>query len=145
MDKKIIILFLALSLLGCESMGPKTKTAAVTGGVIGAVAGGVIGHQMGEGVAGAAIGAAVGAVGGGLLGNEWDKADQKSLEDNPNYITIAGIVDMAAKGMPDDVIIEEIKRTKSVYHLSAETIGYLKNNKVSNKVVDYMLATTAVK
>ncbi len=145
MKQGMLILLLAVSLAGCETMGPKTKTAAVTGGILGAVAGGVIGHQMGEGVAGAAIGAAVGAVGGGLLGNEWDKADQDALVHNPNYLTIASIVDMAAKGMPDDVIIDEIKRTRSVYGLSAETIDYLKKNKVSNKVIDFMLSSTTVK
>jgi len=145
MKQRMLILLLAFSLVGCESMGPKTKTAAVTGGVLGAVAGGVIGHQMGEGVAGAAIGAAVGAVGGGLLGNEWDKADKDALDHNPNYLTIASIVDMVAKGMPDDVIIDEIKRTRSVYSLSAETIDYLKKNKVSNKVIDYMLSGATAK
>lgn len=141
----LVVLILGVSLVGCESMGPKAKTGAVTGGVIGAVAGGVIGHQMGRGIEGAAIGAAVGAVGGGLLGNEWDKADQKAVAVNPNHLTIVSIVDMASKGTPDDVIISEIKRTNSTYELTAEIIDYLKKNKVGNKVIDYMLSTAALK
>jgi len=143
MNKKLLVLLFAVALIGCESMGPKTQTGAVVGGALGGVAGGVIGHQSGRGFEGAAIGAAVGAIGGGLLGNSWDKQDKLAQETNPNYITIAGIVDMAAKGMPDDVIIEEIKRTKSVYHLTSETIDYMKKNKVSNKVIDFMLSTSA--
>lgn len=143
MGRIALVFVLASFLIGCESMGPKTQTGAVAGGALGAVAGGVIGHQSGRGVEGAAIGAAVGALGGGLLGNAWDKEDKKAQETNPNYITIAGIVDMAAKGMPGDVIIEEIKRTKSVYHLTSETINYMKQNKVSDKVIDYMLTTSS--
>ena len=142
MVKKILVLAVAAAFLtGCESMGPKAKTGAVAGGVIGAVAGGVIGHQMGSGPIGAAIGATVGAVSGGLIGDQLDKADQKSLAVNPNHLTYPAIVDLAAKGTPDDVIISEIKRTGSKYELTAEIIDYLKKNKVSNKVIDYMIST----
>ena len=131
--------------LGCESMGPKSKTGALAGGGIGAVAGGVIGHQMGRGIEGAVIGAAVGAIGGGLIGDSMDKADQRALAGNPNYLTYVQIVDMAQKNVPSDVIIEEIRRTNSVYYPTAEIIDYLKKNKVSNKVIDYMLSTSTHK
>ncbi|MFA4889196.1 MAG: glycine zipper 2TM domain-containing protein [Candidatus Omnitrophota bacterium] len=138
-----LVLVLAVALVGCESMGPKAKTGAVVGGVVGAAAGAVIGHQMHSGVAGGLIGAAVGAVGGGLLGNEWDKADEAAKAENPAHLTTAAIIDMAAKGMTDDAIISEIKRTNSTYHLTSETITYLKQNKVSDKVIDYMLGTAS--
>jgi uncharacterized protein YcfJ len=142
MGRKILLMVLAgLLIAGCESMGPKAKTGAVTGGVVGAVAGGVIGHQMGSGIEGAAIGAAVGAIAGGLIGNEIDKADRKALEANPNYLAITSIIDMAAKGMPDDGIIDEIKRTKSTYNLTTEMVDYLRKNKVSDRVINYMLST----
>lgn len=137
-----VVLVLSVALVGCQNMGPKATTGAVTGGVIGAVAGGVIGHQMGSGIGGAAIGATVGAVAGGLIGNEWDKADQQSLAVNPNHLTYVSIVDMAKRGMPDDAIISEIKRTNSVYELTAQIIDYLKKNKVSDRVIDYMLSTS---
>lgn len=145
MAKKIVFLIFALALIGCESMGEKTKTGAVAGGVLGAAAGGIIGHQMGRGIEGAAIGATVGALGGGLIGNQMDKADQKAMATNPNHITYNEIIDMAKKGTPDDVIIEEIQRTKSVYNPTAEIIDYLKKNKVSNKVIDYMMSTSRQK
>ncbi len=144
MTKNLVCIFLAAGLIaaGCESMGAKTKTGAVAGGLLGAAAGGIIGHQSGHGLEGAGIGAAVGALGGGLVGNAMDQNEQTQMEVNPNYISIVSIVDMAGKGVPDDVIIGEIQRTGSVYQLTSETITYLKNNKVGDKVIDYMLAST---
>ncbi|MBI5145493.1 MAG: glycine zipper 2TM domain-containing protein [Candidatus Omnitrophica bacterium] len=139
----LVFLVVALALLGCETMGPKSKTGAVAGGVIGATAGGIIGHQSEHGLEGAAIGAAIGAVTGAVIGSQLDKMDKQGLQSNPNYLPITKIVEMTSTGLPDDVIIEEIKRTKSVYHLSAEVIDYLKKNKVGDKVIDYMLSTAA--
>ena len=128
-------------LAGCESMGPKTEKGAVAGGLVGALAGGIIGNQSGNALAGAGIGAALGAVGGGLVGNAWDKQDQQSLAVNPNYLTYPAIVDMASKGTPDAVIISEIQRTRSGYRLNSEIITYLKQNKISDRVIDYMMST----
>lgn len=141
--KKIILVILATTLIiaGCETTGQKAKTGAVTGGLIGATAGGIIGHQTGHPFAGAGIGATVGALSAGLIGNELDKADRAARENNPSYLAITNIADMGNKGVPDDVIIGEIQRTKSTYHLTAEIITYLKQNKVSDKVINYMLAT----
>ena len=144
--QRIILFLLVLSLIftgiGCQSMGEKTKTGALIGGIVGAGAGGIIGHQSGHDIAGIAIGAVAGAIGGGLIGNQIDKADQKAKETNPSYLGIAQIIDMVSKGVSDDVIIDEIKKTNSVYNLTSETIAYLKENKVSDKVIDAMLATS---
>ncbi len=141
----LIILVMIVLISGCETAGPKTTTGAVAGGLIGATAGGIIGHQSGAGLAGAGIGAAVGALSGGLIGNQLDKADQKARASNPNHLSVVSIVDMAQKGVPDDVIIDDIKNSNSVYHLTSEVITYLKNNKVSDKVINYMLATETAK
>ena len=51
------------------------------------------------------------------------------------------IAEMANQGTPDAVIISEIDRTHSVYSLNSEIITYLKQNKVSDKVIDYMMNT----
>jgi len=133
----VLSLFLVLSAAGCASMGEKAKTGAVAGGLLGAAAGGIIGHQSGHGLEGAAIGGAAGVLGGGLIGNQMDK---KALAANPNHITVIKIAEMAAKGIPDGVIISEIQRTKSVYTLTSEVITYLKENGVNDRVVDYMLS-----
>ena len=142
-QKTLLLLFLvaALVIAGCESMGPKTKTGAVAGGLIGATAGGIIGHQSGHGLEGAGIGAAVGALSGALFGSAIDQKDKEALAVNPNYIPLTKIAEMASKGTPDAVIISEIERTRSVYNLNSEIITYLKQNKVGDRVIDYMLAT----
>lgn len=141
MKGKIWGLLLAglIVLTGCESVGPKTKTGAVAGTLIGATAGGIIGHQSGRGLEGAGIGAVIGGLSGALIGSEMDK---RALQTNPNHIPITQIVEMTEKALPDDAIIAEIERTKSVYKLTSEIISYLKENKVSDKVIDYMLSTT---
>ena len=130
---------MVLSLYGCQTAGSKTTTGAVGGGLLGAAVGGIIGHQSGHGLEGAAIGAVGGALTGGLIGNQMDK---QALADNPNHIPLTKIAEMASQGLPDAVIIDEIQRTKSRYNLNSELITYLKQNKVSDRVVDYMLSTT---
>jgi hypothetical protein len=79
------------------------------------------------------------------VGNAMERNEQQAKTTNPNYITVMQIADMAQKGLPDGVIISEIDRTHSVYNLSSEVISYLKQNKVSDKVIDYMLATGNVR
>lgn len=141
--KMLLILFIAVVVIlaGCETMGPKAKTGAVTAGVIGAGTGAIIGHQMGRTAEGAVIGGAIGVLSGGLIGSQIDQVDRRARETNPYYLSITAIADMASKGNPDDVIISEIDRTRSTYHLTSEIISYLKQNKVSDRVINYMMAT----
>lgn len=143
MRKSLSVFFVVIffGLTGCESAGPKTATGAVAGGLIGATAGGIIGHQSHNGLAGAGIGAVAGAVGGGLIGNILDKKDKEAKAVNPYYLPVTRIVEMVSQGAPDTLIIGEIQRTHSTYQLSSEVITYLKKNKVSDQVIDYMLGT----
>ena len=136
-----LLISIAFVLAGCETAGPKTATGAITGGLIGATAGGIIGYQSHNALAGAGIGAVAGAVGGGLIGNSMDKKDKETSAVNPYYIPVTKVVEMVSQGTPDSIIISEIQRTHSNYSLSSEAITYLKNNKVSDKVIDYMLGT----
>ena len=137
----LVVMIAALVFTGCQSTGPKTHTGAVAGGLLGATAGGIIGYQSGHPFQGAAIGTAVGALTGGLIGNTIEKNDSAATAVNPNYLTLTKIAEMTAQGTPDAVIINEIERTHSVYHLNSEIITYLKQNKASDKLIDYMLAT----
>lgn len=144
--KKLTLALLMVSLValsGCESMGPKSEKGTVVGGLVGAAAGGIIGNQVGNPLIGAGIGAATGAVAGGLLGDAWDKQDKAALAVNPNHLALTKIAEMGDQGIPDAVIISEIQRTHSVYQLNSEIITYLKQHKVSDKVVDYMMSTAA--
>lgn len=144
MDKKNIALVVLtgaiLVLTGCETMGPKEQSGTVAGGLLGATAGGIIGHQRGRGLEGAAIGGVLGAIGGAMVGSSMDEADRRALAINPEHITIIKIAEMGRQGVPDSVIIGEIQRTRSVYHLNSETISYLKENNVGDSVIDYMLS-----
>lgn len=133
----VVAMILVVTVTGCESMGENTGKGAAVGGLIGATAGGIIGHQDGHGWQGALIGGAAGAVGGGLIGNQWDKKEKAS---NPEHITVIEIAEMGKKGVPDDVIISEIDRTKSRYELTSEVISYLKENNISDKVINHMMA-----
>lgn len=137
-----LLLFIILSfmLVSCETTGPKTKQGAVAGGLIGAAAGGIIGHQSGHGLEGAGIGAAVGALSGALIGSSMDQMDKQALATNPEHLTLVKIAEMGREGVPDSVIISEIQRTHSTYHLNSEIISYLKQNRVSDRVIDYMLS-----
>lgn len=135
-SKGMMVLILAASVAGCESLGENTKKGAGLGALAGAAAGGIIGHQGGHGWEGALIGGASGAVLGGAVGNE---ADKRQLELNKQHITIIQIAEMGQKGVPEDVIISEIDRTNSQYALTSETITYLKDNKISDKVINRMM------
>ena len=137
--KGMMVLVLAASVAGCESMGGNTKKGAGLGALAGAAAGGIIGHQGGHGWEGALIGGASGALLGGAVGNETDK---RQLELNKEHITIIQIAELGQKGVPEDVIISEIDRTHSEYALTSETITYLKDNKISDKVINRMMAAT---
>lgn len=146
MKKLIIVLsFMSLIFAGCESMGPDTKTGLGVGALAGSVLGGVVGHQTGHGVEGALIGGAVGAGAGALIGSGMDdrnKArEQQAVVANPAHLPITKIIEMANKGMPDDIIIDEMRSTNSVYDIDTTAIQYLKDNKVSEKVISYMVST----
>lgn len=145
MGKKLALSLLVATLVltGCQNMGPKAEKGAVVGGLVGAAAGGIIGYQSGNPLIGAGIGAAVGAVGGGLIGDAWDKQDKEAVAANPNHLTLAKIAEMGDQGTPDAVIISEIQRTHSTYTLTSEIITYLKQHKVGDKVIDYMMQPAA--
>jgi hypothetical protein len=60
---------------------------------------------------------------------------------NTASLSIVDIVNMVSQGIPDDEIINAITTTDSVFHLTSEAITYLKENGVSDRVIDFMLAT----
>lgn len=132
----IAIVFLAFTSAGCETLDTGAKQGAAIGAATGAVLGGVIGHQDDEhGVEGAAIGAAAGAVAGGLIGKATDgKGSKKQL-------SVTEVAEMTQKGIPGNIIIDEMRRTKSKFNLSVDQIDYLRENGVEGRVVDYMLET----
>ncbi|MFA6379144.1 MAG: glycine zipper domain-containing protein [Candidatus Omnitrophota bacterium] len=151
MNKRTIF-FVLLSVVfvfsGCESMGSDTKKGIGIGALAGSVLGGVVGHNTGgHGVEGALIGGAVGAGAGALIGSGMDDDAKKKAQTTQatsaasTQLTILKVVDMVKQGTPDDVIIDEIQKTGSAFAMDAQTVQYLKDNKVSDKVIGYMMTT----
>lgn len=67
------------------------------------------------------------------------ESERNIYPSRPEYLPITSIANMASQGVPDSVIIDEIRRTGSVYKLSMESITYLKHNNVSDSVIDVMI------
>ncbi len=140
MKKALSFLFcfsLTIFSLGCQENKTRAVEGGVIGGVLGAAAGGIIGHQMHRGAEGAAIGAAAGAIGGALIGGQIEKPQAKPAVDTKQAF-IQQIVDLAKQGAKEDAIIEKIRLANSKYELSADDIAYLKQQGVTQKVIDAM-------
>ena len=156
MKLQILNLVLAISVIGltgCEypNGDPNyTGTGALTGGAVGAVSGAAIGGERHSGED-ALIGAAVGAVAGGLIGNSMDRQQQERLRqqapqtytrvDQGQPLSVADVKALARAGINDDVIISQIRNSRTVYHLSAADIIDLRDAGVSNRVIDFMINT----
>ena len=137
------LLFIMIG-LGCQSTNPGAVKGGVIGGIIGAVGGGIIGHQSGHGGEGAAIGAAAGAVTGAIIGNQTGISGQAATPAqatptmSANQMSMQQIVDLAKQGVNDAVIIDRIRMSNSRFNLTADDINYLKQQGVSQKVIDVM-------
>lgn len=137
--KKILALALCSGLVflaaGCSTNKTNVAEGSVIGGVLGAAAGAGIGSLSGNAGAGAGIGALAGAVGGGLIGSQMEK---KHAQDAQTQMSIEDIVSLAKQGTSDDVIIQKINSTNSKFSLSPAQINSLKQQGVSQKVINAM-------
>lgn len=146
MTKRIFVLVVSLAWVfltsGCQSNKTRTAEGAVIGGVLGATAGGIIGHQTHHGAEGAGIGAAVGAIAGGIIGSQIEKPTQTTSQaaqaSTSHQMTLQQIVDLSQQGVNEDVIIGKIHQTNSRFTLTQIDIDYLKEQGVSQRVIDAM-------
>jgi outer membrane lipoprotein SlyB len=147
---------IALVLAGCETpegRQDRTATGALTGAAIGAGSGAIIGgsHHAGEG---ALIGGAIGAVMGGLMGHGMDQdARERVQEHSPQTLQrfdqgqplgLADIKALSKAGVSDEVIISQIRNSRTVYRLSTVEIIDLKDSGVSERVIDFMINTPSL-
>ena len=152
LTKPLTLTVLAGSLAGCTYPNGQSNNTA-TGALIGGASGAAIGaaaDRRNPG-AGALIGGAAGLITGGLIGNAMDQqaAAQRAAQPPPAMVvapqgrplSIADIKAMAKAGVGDDIIINQIINTHSVYNLDANDIIDLKNGGVSDKVITYMMNT----
>jgi uncharacterized membrane protein len=137
------VLSTLIAIGGCSSMSPTDK-GVVGGAVGGGVVGGVVGHALHNTAAGAAIGAVAGGVTGGLVGNAVEKKQAKDAAAAAAAASEQGkmeIIDMVHNHVDDNVIITKIRISPVVYQLSSQDVLMLKQNGVSDVVVNEMMAT----
>jgi len=148
--KPLITGTLALVLFaGCESLSP-TEKGVLGGGAIGAGTGAIVGHALGNTGAGAVVGAAVGGLSGGLIGNSVEKSEQRTQAQiaaaearaqAQRQVGISDVIQMAQSHVSDSLIISQIRSTGSIYQLSGQDVVMLKQNGVSDAVIQEMQAT----
>ena len=141
----------AISITGCYTpMGNPDYTAsgALAGAATGAIIGSTAARHSGTG---ALVGGALGAVAGGLLGHGMDQAQQEQLAaQSPQTmqriqqgqpLTLNDVKALVKAGISDDLIISQIRNSRTVYHLSTADIIDLKNFGASEKLIDFMINT----
>lgn len=136
----------AVLLSGCESMN-NTEKGAVGGGLLGAGAGALVGAALHRPAAGALIGGAAGAVTGAAVGNHVDRVEERqaaeaaALQSSRGPVSVQDVATMALNHISDDVIINQIRTSGTVFSLNPNDIYYLKQNGVSDGVIEEMQAT----
>lgn len=154
-----------LAAVGCSDLpGDKKTQGAVIGGVTGVAAGAIIGGHGGR-LIGGLLGGALGAGGGYLIGAQLDKQDSvdrdraldasRSAEARPataadaraattadlngdGYVTMDEVVAMRRAGFSDTEMIVRLQRTGMFFDLTDQQQTYLRNNGVSQYVIDQM-------
>lgn len=158
MKKHILVLSVAsltVLLSGCvnpDGSQNNTGSGALIGGVFGALTGAAIGGHS-HGGQDALIGAAAGALAGGLIGNSADREQEARLKaqspqtyervSQGSPLSLADVKALAKSGISEDVIINQIHNSRTIFHLSAADIIDLRDTGVSDKVVNYMIDTPA--
>lgn len=152
------IAVICAGIVGCES---KAGNGALIGGGTGALVGGVIGNNShGRTAEGALIGGAIGAIGGGLVGHTMDENDKKAAErrdhereydrrnsaqpqsrESSGGVTKSDVIAWTDQGVREDIVIDRIDRSGTVFRLSAADQNELREHGVSESVIRAMKDT----
>jgi hypothetical protein len=130
-----------LLVAGCET---HTGTGLLAGGGLGALAGGAIGAAKGHVREGALIGAAAGATIGGVTGAAADHHEYRQAvraDAEHRAMGLQDVVALTKSGMSDQIIINQINTSGTIYHLSGAEIQWLHDNGVRDPVIETMQAT----
>ena len=141
--KTVLLTALAPLLLvaGCQT---NTGTGLLAGGALGALAGGAIGAATHHAGAGALIGAAAGATIGGVAGASEDRHEYRQAvraDAQRHIIGLQEVVDLTKSGMSDQIIINQITTSGTIYHLTGTEIQWLHDNGVRDPIIETMQAT----
>jgi hypothetical protein len=154
---------LLVGAVGCEQLpGSKGTQGAVVGGAAGAAVGAAVAKNN---LLGALIGGLIGAGGGYLIGANVDKITGKDTtgaeqansraQSNPataeqaknatsadinhdGFVTMDEVVAMQKAGLRDSEIINRLRASGQVFELTEQQKNYLRNQGVSQNVVDTM-------
>ena len=131
-----------LLVVGCQT---NAGTGALAGGGIGALAGGVIGAATGHAGAGALIGGAAGATLGGVAGASEDHRERQIVRANAERraVGLQDVVSLTKSGTSDQIIINQINTSGSIYRLSGAEIQWLHDSGVHDCVIETMQATAS--
>ena len=146
----LVLTVVGISLAGCVSSQGRpdyTASGALTGGALGAI----IGSTAQDSGHGALVGGAVGAVVGGLIGHGMDQAQEVQLKaqapqtlerlEQEQPLTVEDVQSLVKAGIGDDLLINQIRNSRTVYHLRTADIINLKKAGVSDKIIDFMINT----
>ncbi len=144
---------MAVLLSGCVSPDGRTDNTG-TGALIGAGTGAFMGAMAGgpeHGGGGALIGLAAGAIAGGLIGHLVDQDQERRLRDQAPQtyervdqgtpLSLADVKALAKASIAEDVIINQIRNSRTIFHLSAADIIELRDAGVGDKVVNFLINT----
>ncbi|MBL8797043.1 MAG: hypothetical protein JNM56_24290 [Planctomycetia bacterium] len=139
-----------LFLAGCQGMS-HTDKGVLGGAALGSGVGAIIGSATKNTGAGAVVGGLAGGLAGGVIGNSIDESEkrqeirlaaaQAAAQPQTPPLGLTDIVQMAQQRISDAIIIQQIRTTNSVYHLSPADLQWLNANGVSDAVVMEMQAT----
>jgi hypothetical protein len=162
-NRLVVVGLLGLGLTGTAGgCATKTQTGLLVGGAGGAAAGAAIGSAGGNAGKGALIGGAIGLIGGGLIGHAADKSDEADRERqlredeqrSRQYASRSAapsrgarlsqdqVVTWTQAGTRDDLIIDRIERSDTVFRLTAADEQSLRREGVSDDVI-YAMKDTA--
>jgi Glycine zipper/WXXGXW repeat (2 copies) len=153
MKSQALVLIFATSavvLTGCEYPNGQINHTG-SGALIGAGTGALIGGANGRGGNGALVGAAIGAIAGTIVGSAMDEEQRERLRvrapqtyarvEQGQPLSVADVKAMGQAGVSEDIILAQIRNSRTVYHLSAADIIDLHNAGVSDRIIDFMIGT----
>ena len=148
----LAVAVVGISVTGCmtpQGQPDNTASGALAGGATGAIIGSMARHPG----PGALVGGAVGALAGGAIGHSMDQAQEaqqmraqasqqvvQRVEQSPP-LTVVDIKSQVKAGIGDDLIISQIRNSRTVYHLNSADIIDLKRARVSERIIDCMINT----
>jgi hypothetical protein len=121
-----------------------TETGALTGAGLGAVGGAIVGSAFHRPGVGAAIGAGAGGLTGAAVGNAEDKREERTAaavqaqaqaQAQARALQLNDVVQLTQQRVPDDIIINQIRTSPTVFRLSGDEVVWLRRNGVSDAVI----------